>query len=363
MKKAFYSKFDSDFESSGSIQATTENLDEISEKIKKMVPDMDAIRATGIIKQTDSFKESKHILDNFKETMKNSPGGTFDNYEEPPKEVEKDSRSPLEQATDTLHTVVEFMLRAGIKVPSIYKDFLYSVRPPKPQPREVDIEKSKPLFAIAGLDEDGNVRLETDTDIKIKRGKQSIKLKEEKLRKTLEDSKKVDTKNVQEMRDWIACKVKEAGSLDKVSDETWAELRKDMKDRLSKTEDEENDDNTCVVSSDDIDEIIDELENEERPNPKVKAPPFQKLTEGTDPDSIVKEAEAAAKISYFEKEKNVIQTVNRNAYELRQLILQDAIKVVRNNYEVGNLNGFVDKVMEVADKFYSFVENRKKQNR
>ena len=56
-------------EISSSIVATTENLDEISNKINQMLPDMKCIQGTGIIKKTESFKESKEILTNFRTAL------------------------------------------------------------------------------------------------------------------------------------------------------------------------------------------------------------------------------------------------------------------------------------------------------
>lgn len=56
-------------EQSGSVQATTENLDEVSNKIREMLPNMKSIKGTGIIKKTESFKESKDILTNFKTAL------------------------------------------------------------------------------------------------------------------------------------------------------------------------------------------------------------------------------------------------------------------------------------------------------
>lgn len=306
-----------DTEFSSSIQATTENLDEVSEKIAAMMPKMGVIKATGIIKQTKSFEESKQILDNFKAAMENSPDGAFEEREEPPKEEEKDDRSALEQATDRLFNVVDLMLKAGIKVPSIYKDFLYSVRPPQIPKREVDIEKSKPLFAITGLDENGNVRLETDTDITIKRGKLAINLKEEKLRKTLEDSQKVDTKNVREMKEWIACKVKEAGSFEAISDNTWNQLRKNMKEKWT-------------------------VQEEEKPNPDIQAPEYEVLTEG----------------GSVEKPKEVIQSVNKNAYEIRLEILKKAIDLARLQ-KGPTAVPTEEEIVGVASKLYKFVENKR----
>lgn len=46
-----------------------ETPDEISNKISKMLPDMKSIQKTGLIKKTDSFKESKEILTNFKTAL------------------------------------------------------------------------------------------------------------------------------------------------------------------------------------------------------------------------------------------------------------------------------------------------------
>jgi len=60
-------------------------------------------------------------------------------------------------------------------------------------------------------------------------------------------------------------------------------------------------------------------------------------------------------------ESQVIQSVNKNAYELRHMILENAIHVVSENLKNKNvsLDQFVDSIMKVSDRFYSFVENRK----
>lgn len=52
-----------------SVIEPTESPDEISNKIKKMLPDMKIIQGTGIIKKTESFKESKDILTNFRTAL------------------------------------------------------------------------------------------------------------------------------------------------------------------------------------------------------------------------------------------------------------------------------------------------------
>jgi hypothetical protein len=60
---------------------------------------------------------------------------------------------------------------------------------------------------------------------------------------------------------------------------------------------------------------------------------------------------------------NNIQTVNKNAYEIRRDILEMALTWVNNNRETSVVGQLVpsseDEVLRVAKKFYSFVENRR----
>lgn len=58
--------------------------------------------------------------------------------------------------------------------------------------------------------------------------------------------------------------------------------------------------------------------------------------------------------------EQVVQSVNKNAYELRELILENAITVVNNHAKNISLDEFVDKVLDVSQKFYTFVENKRK---
>lgn len=68
-------------------------------------------------------------------------------------------------------------------------------------------------------------------------------------------------------------------------------------------------------------------------------------------------------LSVTPSEPQVVQSVNKNAYELRELILENAISVVNNHLKNVSLNEFVENVLDVSDKFYSFVENRRKFNK
>ena len=52
--------------------------------------------------------------------------------------------------------------------------------------------------------------------------------------------------------------------------------------------------------------------------------------------------------------------VNLNAYELRELILKNAIDVVQKYSNSNSLNVVVDEIMKTAEKFYNFVENKHK---
>lgn len=68
-----------------------------------------------------------------------------------------------------------------------------------------------------------------------------------------------------------------------------------------------------------------------------------------------------------EKEQQDVTTrvpryVNKNAYEIRETILEYAINTVKssNSSNIGNIDSTVDKILKVAYKFYDFVENKRR---
>lgn len=302
------------FTYSSSIIDIKEAPDEISDKISKMMPDMGVIRATGIIKNTESFKESKQILGTFKKSLHDSPTGVFDEYKPVYSYEESDGKPALESAIDSLQTVVRNMVKAGIKVDSIYKDFLHAVRPPEP-PSELEIINQPPLFKITGLDENGEVVVKTDTPIVLKKGKTEIALTHEKLTDTVVNSQKVDCKNFRELHNWVKQNVYRAGSMEKLSDQDWANLRTILVNSYKTISEKNNIDNNVATTTDQYQKPLEET--------KVKI--------------------------------EVPQSVNMNAYEIRLKVLQEALDWVKHNKNTGSF----DDVIEVANRFYKFVENKK----
>jgi len=65
------------------------------------------------------------------------------------------------------------------------------------------------------------------------------------------------------------------------------------------------------------------------------------------------------------EESKPIQTVNKNAYEIRESILEKSIDVVKlsNGIVLGDIKLTTEKILEVASKFYEFVENKNRHNR
>ena len=58
-------------------------------------------------------------------------------------------------------------------------------------------------------------------------------------------------------------------------------------------------------------------------------------------------------------QSSTIQIVNKNAYEIRELILEQAIDIVKfSSYRDVSIDLMTDKVLEIANKFYDFVENK-----
>ncbi len=208
-----------------------ETSEALSEKISSMLPNIGTIRATGIIKNTDSFQESKDLLTNFKTSLHKL---NKDVMKEPDYSYEKsDGRSALEHATDAIERVVVFMTRANIEVPSIYHEFLSQVRPKKIESPDVCIEKKEPLYKITGLNENGEVKIETDTPLILKKGKTEIALTNEKLKETLFNSQKVDSKMIQDLHTWVKNNLHRAGTLEKIDDVEWKNLRQSIIDNYN----------------------------------------------------------------------------------------------------------------------------------
>lgn len=289
-----------------------ESPTEISDKISKMMPDIGVIRATGIIKNTDSFKESKQLLDTFKTALQNSTEGTFNEHKPDYSWEESDGKPALERVIDSLETVVKNMLRAGIEVPPIFKDFLHATRPPEP-PQELEVVNQPPLFKITGVDENGEVIVKTDTPIVLKKGNTEIALTHEKLTDTITKSQKVDCKSFRELHSWVKQNIHRVGTLEKIEDNEWNKLRQSIIENYNKHIDLSNN------------ETVDESESK----PKVKEDQTVKI--------------------------EVPSSVNMNAYEIRLKVLQESLDWIKHNK---NTNKTED-VLDVANRFYKFVENRK----
>jgi hypothetical protein len=300
------------FAYSGSVIDPKESPSEISDKISKMMPDMGVIRDTGIIRNTDSFKESKQILDNFRSALQNSQTGTF-NERKPNNSCEElDDRPALEKAIDRLQMVVQNMIKAGIEVPPIYKDFLHATRPYEPPP-ELEVVSQPPLFKITGLDEKGEVIVKTDTPIVLKKGKTEIALTHEKLTDTVVNSQKIDCNSFRELHDWVKQNVHRAGSMEKISDDEWSKLRQTIVETYKK-----------YIDSDVGDVINKEVKPKEEPTVKIEVP----------------------------------KSINLNAYEIRLQVLKESLDWVKYRTPVTQ-TGNTEEVLEIANKFYKFVENRK----
>lgn len=60
------------------------------------------------------------------------------------------------------------------------------------------------------------------------------------------------------------------------------------------------------------------------------------------------------------QESPVVHSVNKNAYEIRESIIEKSIEVVKmsDGFISGDVKLNVDKILQVANKFYEFVENK-----
>jgi hypothetical protein len=277
---------------------TPEISPKVSDKIHGMMPNIGVIKINpdNTMKDTQSFKETENILNSFKNSLKNLKDTDL-----------RTNETALERAVDKLDTVVGFMLKSGLEVPKIYTDFLFSVRPPKKVSTEVDILTNPPLYKLSGVNENGEVKIETSTPIVFKKGTTEISLTCEQLTDTFVKSQKINGQMVEEMRNWIKLNIHRAGTLEKISDEEWTVFQKKLMEKYLKDNNQEQP-NT-------------KLENKEH-TVKIEVPPSN----------------------------------NKNAYELRFSILQEAVNLLKTN-----TNGKISEndVLDVANKFYKFVENKK----
>ena len=220
--------------------------------------------------------------------MKNESQKTLDT-----KSIQETTGVALDKLIDNLQTVVQNMLRAGVEVPPIFKDFLHATRPPKP-PQELEVINQPPLFKITGLDENGEVVVKTDTPIVLKKGDTEISLTHEKLKTTVENSQKTDCKSTREFHDWIKQNLHRAGTMEKIDGKEWEKFWGSISEIYSK---------------------------KEEPSVKIEVP----------------------------------KSINLNAYEIRLSVLQEALNWVKCNKTTNK----TEDVLEIANKFYKFVENRK----
>ncbi len=327
--------------------------DEISEKISKILPDIGIIGSTNLLKNTKSIEESKKITNNFRK-------GLQDNFKDKPLKPptydykKSDGRAALDRATDDLSRVASWMIRAGIDVPEVYTNFLEVVRPKEVTSPEVIIETKPPLFTISGLDESGNVKIDTKTEIQLKRGDNAIKLKEEKLIGVLEKSKEVGvTESTEIMKDWISVKVKQFGSIRQIPDSEWNILNKKIGDSFDKFR------NGCLTEKE-LQDIVKEIKEEDSDvGVHVKDGDIKvdnmKSVEMNDVNNFVGIDDRGVL-----RKIEIPSSVNKNAYELRQMILENALKFVQFQYDSKTINNAsTDDVIDTANNFYKFVENKR----
>lgn len=63
----------------------------------------------------------------------------------------------------------------------------------------------------------------------------------------------------------------------------------------------------------------------------------------------------------FPDEENIRKSSGgKNAYEIRESILEKAINIIKVSGFTDNTDRTVDKVLQVASKLYEFVENKRK---
>lgn len=354
---------------------------DVSDKISKMMPDFGVIKNTGIIKNTESFAESKKILGNFKNALHNLSSDAFTSNT-PPTVVNntdiENGKGGLDAVVDQLDTVVSFMRKAGIEVPQAYIDFLYLVRPKTVGSPDVQIETSTPLYKIVGLDENGNVKVEVDEKLQLKRGKTSLTLPNT-LKQTVDNSSTINTEFVSGMKEWLQNKVHVAGSLEKVSPGEWLDFQKNLWNRLNKQKNQESDDD---VTANDTENIINEVENGFTyatasnfiQNDPITKKPFTFNVDSSAPSFHVKGGDVKIEGMSSVKEEDIKnylgiddkgilrrieipQSVNKNAYEIRLKILEDSIEFLK--YQGDGKRATTDTVLDVANKFYKFVENRR----
>ena len=138
---------------------------------------------------------------------------------------------------------------------------------------------------------------------------------------------------VREMHDWVKNNLHRAGSLEKIDDDEWKKLRLSIVDNYNNHKYVENTEES--VTSDDLDEIINELEEEGNEEVMPKLPKVE---------------EQKVKIE-------VPKSVNLNAYEIRLSVLQEALEWVKHNKNTNK----TDDVIDVANKFYRFVEQNNRR--
>ena len=298
-------------------------LEEVSDEIASKIPDIRLM--ANKIRRTKGYQESKELVHNFKEKLADLDPADLPKPL-PIVEHEKEGTG-LEIATEKIFMVVRFMRMAGIPVPEPYIELLQKVCP-KEYNEEIEIIKSKPSFKIVGADPVEGVQVDVNAPLEIKKGKTKIVLDGERLKRTLIESQKVNPKSVREMDSFIKKRMAEK-NMTMQSDDMDAI---DLNDLLDSLKDDD-------VNEGEIEEIISELEQElEQPvqiSRKVEEKPMRELPPIN------------------------IQSVNKNAYELRHLILENSINVVNEYKNDLTLQNRIDMIMSVAERFYSFVENKK----
>jgi hypothetical protein len=201
----------------------------------------------------------------------------------------------LKKITTDFKKVVSNMVKSGQKVPQIYKDFINVIDPEAPTDKEIIIENKPPLYKLTGLDEFGNVKVKTETPLEIKRGDIVLKLDSDRLKNTVENSKNITPLH---------------------------------------------------IGSDPAPLMFSAINGEVKfPSLKNGKEEEMKNYLGLDENGVLKKIE-------------IPQSVNKNAYELREMILKSAIEIVNKYSTQSSLPNTVDQILKTANQFYSFVENK-----
>jgi hypothetical protein len=130
--------------------------------------------------------------------------------------------------------------------------------------------------------------------------------------------------------------------------------------------------NEVFGSTEDFDVLVEEPKNtvEQFQEETPTATYFKKIVKkivNHPHDSISPDVASAVapSVEEFQKQYSPQPTVNKNAYEIRESILEKSIDVVKssNGIILGDVELTTNKILGVASKFYEFVENKNRHNR